>query len=499
MRACPAERQVRTSRRREEAMMRPMSKATVVSAALIGILFCSTEAAQQKSGIKVVPLREAQKVFATYKGKLPEDLTGEAMRSEDAWRRHVAEREKLLEERLEEGELDTLANLTLFGTSFTDASIITAAELQQLAANAPSESRQGAEQNYQKRLKDLAIGLAYPQGNERLQYMSGLLQRRGFKFATASDYNRLGEFLARNVLRMLSENARYREAIEKARALDAKSEFEARSHVFEQRGISLDTSLFPNYAIEQALKELKDKGILRAGQVRRVAVVGPGLDTVNKDVGFDYYPEQTIQPFSVADSLLRLGLARENKLSVVTLDISEKVNSHIREARRRALARRAYVLQLPLRMDGQPTDGAVAYWKAFGTRIGRAVPAIPAPKNAGNIETRAIGVFPSIVLKVHPEHLDIVYERMELPEGEKFDLIIGTNIFVYYSEFEQGLAETNLRAMLNEGGLVLTNDALPLTSEGSALKVLGSTATAYSDAPGDGDTILWLESRRTPD
>ncbi len=88
---------------------------------------------------------------------------------------------------------------------------------------------------------------------------------------------------------------------------------------------------------------------------------------------------------------------------------------------------------------------------------------------------------------------------MELPEGEKFDLIIGTNIFVYYSEFEQGLAETNLRAMLNEGGLVLTNDALPLTSEGSALKVLGSTATAYSDAPGDGDTILWLESRRTPD
>ena len=153
---------------------------------------------------------------------------------------------------------DTLANLKLFGTSFTDAPIITAADVQRLASSSSEEASKPA-QSYQKRLRDLAVGLAHPQANERLQYMRRLLQRRGFKFATASDYNRLGEFLARNVLRMLSENARYWEAIEKARALEAQSEFEARSHVFEHRGISLDTSLFPNYAIEQALKELKAK------------------------------------------------------------------------------------------------------------------------------------------------------------------------------------------------------------------------------------------------
>jgi len=99
------------------------------------------------------------------------------------------------------------------------------------------------------------------------------------------------------------------------------------------------------------------------------------------------------------------------------------------------------------------------------------------------------------VLRVKPVHLDVVYERLVLPEEEKFDLIIGTNIFVYYSAFEQALAELNLAAMLRSGGFVLTNDSLPTNDQDSALREVGFNTTAYSDREKDGDRIIWMQRR----
>ena len=87
------------------------------------------------------------------------------------------------------------------------------------------------------------------------------------------------------------------------------TEFVQRSRLFRTRGLSLDTSLAANYSVEQALAAMKARGLLKPGAVRRVAIVGPGLDFADKDVGFDFYPQQTLQPFAVLDSLKRLGLA----------------------------------------------------------------------------------------------------------------------------------------------------------------------------------------------
>jgi hypothetical protein len=36
-------------------------------------------------------------------------------------------------------------------------------------------------------------------------------------------------------------------------------------------------------------------------------VIGPGLDVADKQDGFDFYPQQTLQPFALVDSLRRLG------------------------------------------------------------------------------------------------------------------------------------------------------------------------------------------------
>lgn len=58
--------------------------------------------------------------------------------------------------------------------------------------------------------------------------------------------------------------------------------------------------------------------MLREGQVARVAVVGPGLDFIDKNdqSAYDYYPQQTLQPFALFDSLVRLGLAKPESLSM---------------------------------------------------------------------------------------------------------------------------------------------------------------------------------------
>ncbi len=459
-------------------------------------------AAEQATYFEVrrLPLTEAKQVIDTYAGALPENLPPEATRDSNAWARYLEQKETELQSRLEQGDRDTLANLLLFGTSFTKEPVLTPSLLQEIATDAEGTNTCGGGTGnpYQGRLRDLAIAIAHPKSNQRLQYMRALLGKKGFRFETAGDYNKLGSFLATNLTRMLGENEQLTDALERAKEADPDTEFRTRSQVFERRGISLDTSIFPNFALEEALKGLKEKGVLRPGTVRRVAVIGPGLDTINKDVGFDYYPEQTLQPFAVADSLLRLGLARENELKLTTLDISDRVNSHLRAARKKAQDGAGYTLQLPIRSNVKWKAEALRYWAQFGAAVGDKTPELAPPPMAGEAKTRAVRIRPAIVLRVRPRRLDVVYERLVLPENEKFDLIIGTNIFVYYSAFDQTLAELNLAAMLRKKGIVLTNDALPANGRESALSETGFSTTPYSDRERDGDRIVWMQHRMSP-
>ena len=56
--------------------------------------------------------------------------------------------------------------------------------------------------------------------------------------------------------------------------------------------------------------------------------------------------------------------------------------------------------------------------------------------------------------------MNIVYQRLPLAPEQRFDLIIGTNIFLYYGGFEQALARVNIASMLKPGGYLLSNDKL---------------------------------------
>src|SRR5204863_6601596 len=134
---------------------------------------------------------------------------------------------------------------------------------------------------------------------------------------------------------------------EATRESDQTTDLSKRSRVFRDRGISLDTTILSSFGIESALRDMKNRAMLKADLITQVAVIGPGLDFTDKGFGYDFYPLQTLQPFAIYDSLVRLGLAEAGKIEVIAFDISQEVLEHLRRARDCAEKGENYIVQLP--------------------------------------------------------------------------------------------------------------------------------------------------------
>jgi len=345
----------------------------------------------------------------------------------------------------------------------------------------------------ESRVDDLVRALAVPGSNARLAFARRVLEQKGQLLGTPAGRAQVKVYFLSSMLRVMKEQASYAQALAAARQLgDATEEFAERSKLYRSRGLSLDTSLLPNFAVEQSLEALQARGLLAARSVRRAAIIGPGLDFVDKQGGYDFYPEQTLQPFALIDSLLRLGLASPEALEVITLDISPRVNAHIVRARQRAARGVGYTLQLPRDPAWQWKPETVRYWERFGDRIG--VPARPTALPAGlsALRVRAVRVRPSIVARVMPVDLNIVLERLSPASEAGFDLIVATNVFVYYDVFEQSLALSNVERMLRPGGFLLSNNSL-LQLPSSRMRSVGYLTTVYSGRPDDGDHVVWYQ------
>jgi len=362
------------------------------------------------------------------------------------WPDWVQSEDLAVRARLEQGEEDTLSNLLRFGVTFTKEYRITDEYLPKFGrsslVNAFAENR----------ADDLIRTLQAPTSGEGFREMRTFLEAKGYSLKTSADRARLKQYLLRNL-------ARLRDDFLKAQGDEARHN---RSHAFEDRGISLDTNLWPDYDLDVQLKKMLDSGLLRRGSVRRVAVVGPGLDFVNKLEGLDFYPPQTIQPFAVLDSLIRLGLSDPSAVRIYTLDISTRVNVHLARAGERSANGQPYLMQLPWQSAGRWTNEIrhdfTAYWRTLGNQIGTPTDPIPVPEAVEGIETRALKIRPEAVAHIHPLELNVVFQRLD--PDMSFDLIIGTNIFVYYTEFQQSLARLNLAAMLEPSGFLISNDEL---------------------------------------
>jgi hypothetical protein len=445
----------------------------------------------------------ADRVFTSYASvkpvlDQPSDLLPAELRNpnEAKWSAWSQREDKAIRARLQQGDLDSMVNLLLYGTSFTKQPRIKVEGLTEA-------SKAGT---LRARVDDLVAGLRSPGDNERLTFLNGLLRSRGIDPSAPGE---TGVFIYNNLQRVLQEMGTYAKRAEEAKRLihpdvvqpeavpDPAAIFNWRPGLLRDRGVSLDTGIFPNFSIEQALRDLKNRGVLREGQVARVAVIGPGLDVIdkNEESSYDYYPQQTLQPFALYDSLVRLGLARANAVSMSIFDISSRVIDHIQRARERARMNTGYVIQLPREVAHPWPADLIAYWRSLGDRVGAEVAPIRPPEifqsiNGGKgLETRAVRIRPEVVLACEPLDLDIVLERINLAEADRFDLMVGTNIFIYYDAFERSLVLENAGAMLKRGGLLLTNDRLPEVPGGS-MRQAGLTDVQYNH-----DSVGWYRKR----
>src|SRR6267142_1572611 len=322
--------------------------------------------------ITFTPYEDAKPILDSLAEIIPPELRDAAPEArEDVWNAWASKRDAEIRSRLAQGDADSVVNFLMFGTSFTFAPRLTGAQLRAISAETSGSHKADATAIWQsfveKRVHDLVRGMAAPGTNERLQFARKTLEHVGIRPIGSNGEQSARLYLLENVKRVLQEQSSFPQTLVAAKSLnDPTEEFAERSKLYKERGLSLDTSLPPNYALEIALKEMKSRGLLKPGNVKRIGIIGPGLDFTDKQEGFDFYPSQTVQPFAVMDSLLRLGLAKASEVEVDTLDLSPRILAHVAQSVRSAEKGRGYTIQLPKEPSRGWKPELVAYWKRFG-------------------------------------------------------------------------------------------------------------------------------------
>jgi hypothetical protein len=445
----------------------PFAPVAATAAACLLITFGARPFAQS-AAISYLSYDEGTPVF---------DALGEAQPPRAEWLSWIAARDRETRARTTEGDETSIVNWLLFGTTFTNHPRITAGQIDSKEIGRALAGR----------IADLERALTGSGDSERIRFARQVLG------APATVRPRLGALLDR----VMKEGETHARLVEQAKALgDPSLEFAERSRMYRARGLSTDTSLKVNFAIEEALRRLIP--VIARGadpKMRRVAIIGPGLDFADKQEGYDFYAPQTIQPFALQDSLLRLGLATDVTPAVTAFDLSPRVNAHIEYAATRARNGAAYTIHLPIDGEVSWTKEFLDYWTRFGSDIGAVTP-VSVPQGTGSLKVRAIAVRPAFAARLSAMDLNVTAQRLTLPEVEQFDLIVGTNIFLYYDRLQQALATMSVASMLKPGGILLSNNALVEVPAGG-LRSIGYSRVLYSNREEDGDLIIWYQKPKS--
>jgi len=439
-------------------------------------LFAYCRAKQTGEHGPIVLFATAKPMLEALAGELPPQLREP---NEGKWKAWAQHEDDVVRARLEQGALDSMINLLLFGTSFTtQPRVITMRDFEDPVVQA--------------RVTDLLEALRNPGNNERIIFLRNLLRSRGVDPNSSVGSEKTKNFVLENLRRVVQEQNTIREQFDQAGS-ESNQEvgLSERSRVFRDRGISVDTTILSSFGIDGALRDIKERAVLPKGSITRLAVIGPGLDFTDKGFGYDFYPLQTLQPFAIYDSVVRLGLAEPGMIEVTAFDISQEVLEHLRRARDRAENGENYVVQLP-RESWPWAPEAVQYWRSFGSEIGTPVAPIQPPPALEGLETRAVAIRPEVVLSCKPVDLNVVFEQFDRSATRPFDLIIATNVFLYYDTFEQALALRNISTLLKPGGFFLTNDWLPHVHQ-IPMRSTGYTPVRYGESGDWGDNVFWWQ------
>jgi SAM-dependent methyltransferase len=324
----------------------------------------------------------------------------------------MAELNRETESRIREGEADHLIFYALQSTSFTALPPIEptlSARLWHETGRLPEDAA--------KRLEEFR---AAPRKDSRHAYF-GRMMAAGFDLN--AEYERAMRFL-----------------YEKEWASRTRDGADRRAFIaglYETRGHSTDTSLEANYAVHVSLEALRKS--VPGLKIRRALLVGPGLDWAPRMALRNDVPPQSYQPYALADSLLRLGLSDRTTLRIDAADINQRVLDHL--AAFPTSARRMWLRYAP---GDEP-------WNNFFDGLGKAI-GIRGHEDGGN----TLDVSRPASRLVRPLRLNVLTERITPPA--QYDLVVATNVLLYFEERELELALANLADALGTGGYLLHND-----------------------------------------
>jgi SAM-dependent methyltransferase len=283
-------------------------------------------------------------------------------------------------------------------------------------------------------------------GDSRLTYFQSLVQTT-FPDRRKREAGVLGEYL--RAMRFIYQ----KEFVAQRAGADAVAE------LYRTRGLSTDTAVEAGYVVYNGL------GIVRAldpeRRIRRVLIVGPGLDLAPRTGLLEAGPPESYQPWAVIDALLALGLSRPDDLQVVGADINSRVVQHLAGSRAAPP-----VLTLVSEIGESDTITLSAEYRDYFAQLGGAIGTVtPAPaqnRTASGHLRKTVHVGAKAASALTAATLDIVTERLDVPG---FDLIIATNILPYFDDVQLMLAIGNISRMLAPGGVFLHNEARPVLGE----------------------------------
>jgi hypothetical protein len=297
------------------------------------------------------------------------------------------------------------------------------------------------------RIDALLRAVAAPRGDARLTYFAALLD------AAFPDPDTRAAAVAGEYLRVMAFDYEKEFVAQKDAAPAA-----AVAELYRRRGLSTDTAVEAGYVVHLGLGVLK--GLEPARRLRRVLIIGPGLDLAPRTALDEQAAPESYQPWAVLDAVLALGLGDATDLEIVAADINPRVVAHLRRAREHPpLLRVATSLR-----EGNGLAFAadyVEYVDRFGAALSELPPG-PARRLPGGGRGKTVSVSARSARAVRPVTLDVVTERLA---GERFDLIVATNILPYFDDPQLALALANITSMLLPGGAFVHNEQRPVLGE----------------------------------
>jgi hypothetical protein len=380
--------------------------------------------------------------------------------------------------RVREGDLDHLIFYALQSTHFTRRPPIEPA----LSAKSLIESGHNIPSDVRARMGDLLKAIDSSSDDPRLVYFRALV-RSTFPNAAERESALLAEYT--RVMKFVYD----KEFVAQRAGADAVVE------LYRTRGLSTDTEVEAGYVVYNGLGILKSLDSAR--RIRRVLIVGPGLDLAPRTGFLETNAPQSYQPWAVIDALVSLGLSRVEDLTVVGADINPRVVDHLRQA-----GRSPPMLTLVSGIAETPTVQLAKDYSDYFLQLGRSIGDVSdgkPPTGLGGHLSKTVRIRADVAQALSAEELDIVTGRLE---GASFDLIIATNILPYFDDTKLMLAMSNVRAMLAPDGIFMHNESRPLLGE--LTSALGMpfeqsrqvTIASVTGAPPLTDTV-WVHRRST--